>query len=163
MDLSRRRFLGASGTAALTAGGLFVTTAQPAAAIPAAGPAFSSVDAAVIARLARLMSVFPMPFPNIGAEHTDRIARPDLDGLTASFTRARRQRVRVAIQRLAPYANAVDAQLLAAIARIDSAGIVPAVAVAARLVSDRSDPARDDGATVWLAAVRRHVGEGGAR
>lgn len=159
MDLSRRRFLGASGTAALTAGGLLVTTAHPVAA----APAFSSVDAAVIARLARLMSVFPMPFPNIGATHTDRLAKPDLDELTASLTRARRQRVRVAIQRLAPYAKASNAQLLAAVARLDSAEIVPAVAVAAHLVSDRSDPDRDDSATVWLGAVRRHSGEGEAR
>jgi hypothetical protein len=156
MDLSRRRFLGASGTVAITAGGLLAATAQPAAA----APTFSSADAAVVARLARLMAVFPMPFPGFGEPDAKRITVPDLDGLAAGFDSARRQRALTAIRRLAPYRNATDERLLAALAGEEAAEIAPAVAMAAHLVSDRSDPARDDGATVWLAAVRRHAGGG---
>jgi hypothetical protein len=156
MDLSRRRFLGASSTVAITAGGLLAVTAEPAAA----APAFSVVDAAVVTRLARLMSVFPMPFPGFGERDADRIAGADLDGLAAGFSSARRQRASTAIRRLAPYRNATDERLLTALAGVEVAEIVPAVAMAAHLVSDRSDPARDDGATVWLAAVRRHADGG---
>jgi hypothetical protein len=152
MDLSRRRFLGASSSVALTAGGLLAATAQPAAA----AAAFSAADAAVITRLARLISVFPMPFPGSGS-------KADLHAVTAGLSRARRQQALTATRRLATYANASDDRLLAALARNEAADLVPAVALAAHLVSDRSDPGRDDGATVWLAAVRRHAGEGVAR
>jgi hypothetical protein len=159
MDLSRRRFLGASGAAALTAGAVLGAPASSAAA----APMYGATETAVIARLAKLAAVFPLPFPGRGDKAAERIANADLAQLTADFSRFRQQRLRMAIRRLAPFTRSSDERLLRALAQFDPAELVPAVAIAAHLVTGRSDPGRDDGATLWLAAVRRRAGQEGGR
>lgn len=163
MDLSRRRFLGVSSTAALAAGTMLAGTASPAAAAPTPTQTFTPAETAAIGRLAELVSAFPVPLPGREAKAAGRVTGADLSRLTKDFSITRQRRIRTAARRLAPYTAASDERLLAVLARLEPAGLVPVVAVAGHLVTGRSDPWRNDAATVWLSAVRRHVGEEAGR
>ncbi|WP_405058726.1 hypothetical protein OG474_39180 [Kribbella sp. NBC_01505] len=151
MTISRRRLLYAAGAVVSTQ---FVVAGTSAYAT--LGSSLSQSELAVLIRVAKLGAVFPRPFPQIEGVAAPAARIRTAAQIVTTLPAERLSAVRRGAWLLGPQVGATDQELLAAlVSGADPVSITALVALAAHLVYEPADPRRDDGAQVWLAAVKR--------